>query len=69
MTPRERFYAAALCCKSISLPSSSTHRMAKASSVKRLLDPRARLRMAVVASSSMERASVNALAYSASVLA
>jgi hypothetical protein len=49
-------YADASRCKSISLPNCSTHLMANAASVKRLLEARARFRMANVASSDIERA-------------
>ncbi len=49
-------YADVSRCKSISLPNCSTHLMANASSVKRLLEARARFRMANVASSDIERA-------------
>jgi len=47
-------------CKSISLPSCSTHLMANDASVKRLLEARDRFRMAEVASSDIERAEAKA---------
>ncbi len=49
-------YADASRCRSISLPNCSTHFMANASSVKRLLEARALFRMANVASSDIESA-------------
>ena len=54
---------------STSLPNCSTHPVANASSVKRLLDARARFRMLSVASSDMESAWLKQFAYSDSVLA
>ncbi len=54
---------------SMSLPSCSTHFAANTSSVKRLLETRARFRMASVASSDIEIASAKQCAYSDSVLA
>lgn len=54
---------------STSLPNCSTQPVANASSVKRLLDARARFRIANVASSDMESAWLKQFAYSDSVLA
>ena len=54
---------------STNLPTCSTHPVANASSVKRLLEARARFRIANVASSDMESASAKQVAYSDSVLA
>ena len=54
---------------SMSFPNCSTHFAANTSSVKRLLDARARFRMSNVASSGIESASANQCAYSDSVLA
>ena len=54
---------------SINFPSCSTHFAANISSVKRLLETRARFRMADVASSDIESASAKECAYSDSVLA
>lgn len=62
-------YCAALRCKSMSLPSCSSHFVANASSVNLLLEARARFRMANVASSDMESALAKLVAYSDSVLA
>ena len=56
-------------CESINFPSCSTHFAANISSVKRLLEARARFRMADVASSVIESASAKECAYSDSVLA
>ena len=54
---------------SMSFPSCSTHFIANASSVNLLLEARARFRISIVASSDIESASVNLVAYSDSVLA
>ena len=54
---------------STSFPNCSTHPVANASSVKRLLDARARFRMLSVASSDIESAWLKQFAYSDSVLA
>lgn len=62
-------YSVAERCISMSLPNCSAHFAANTSSVKRLLEARARLRMANVASSGIESASAKQCAYSASVLA
>lgn len=56
-------------CISMSFPNCSTHFAANTSSVKRLLEARARFRMANVASSDIETASAKECAYSDSVLA
>lgn len=56
-------------CISMSFCNCSTHFAAKTSSVKRLLEARARFRMADVASSDIESASLKQCAYSDSVLA
>ena len=56
-------------CISISFPNCSTHFAANTSSVKRLLEARARFRMANVASSDIDSASAKQDAYSDSVLA
>lgn len=56
-------------CISMSFPNCSTHFAANTSSVKRLLEARARFRMADVASSDIESASAKQCAYSDSVLA
>lgn len=53
-------YADAPHCTSISLPNCSTHFVANAFSVKRLLEPRLRLRIAAVASSDIESAEAKA---------
>lgn len=55
--------------KAISFPNCSTHLAANASSVKRLLEARARIRMANVSLSDIERATVKPSAYWVSVLA
>ena len=62
-------YFNAVCCRSMRLLNCSTHFEANASSVKRLLETRARFRIANAASSDMERDFAKAFAYSASVLA
>ena len=56
-------------CISMSFPICSTHFAANTSSVKRLLEARARFRIADVASSDIESASAKQRAYSVSVLA
>lgn len=56
-------------CISMRFPNCSTHFAANISSVKRLLEARARFRMANVASSDIESASAKQCAYSDSVLA
>ena len=67
--PHSSVYLFGYRCISISFPTCSTHFAANASSVKRLLEARARFRIASVASSDIESASAKHCAYSDSVLA